>query len=82
MEPETTQNGDLIQRVEEALDTIRPMLQMDGGDVELIAVESGVVRLRLVGACDDCPMSALTLRAGIERTLKQAVPEVESVEAE
>ena len=82
MESETTQSSDLLQRVEEALDQIRPMLQMDGGDVELLGIEAGVVRLRLIGACDDCPMSALTLQAGIERTLKQAIPEVESVEAE
>jgi Fe-S cluster biogenesis protein NfuA len=82
MESDTTQSGDLLQRVEEALDTIRPMLQMDGGDVELVGIDQGVVRLRLVGACGGCPMSALTLKTGIERTLKQAIPEVDSVEAE
>jgi Fe-S cluster biogenesis protein NfuA len=69
------------EKVQEALDRIRPMLQADGGDVELVEVrEDGVVKVRLQGACAGCPMSQMTLRNGIERALKQAIPEVKSVE--
>lgn len=69
------------ERVEEALQKIRPALQADGGDVELVDVtEEGVVKVRLVGACAGCPMSQLTLANGVERVLKQNVPEVTRVE--
>jgi len=69
-------------KVEAALAQIRPALQADGGDVELVAVEEdGTVKVRLTGACGGCPMASLTLRNGIERTLKQAVPEVKQVVA-
>ena len=68
------------EKVEAALDKIRPMLQADGGNVELIEVgEDGVVKVRLQGACAGCPMSQMTLKNGIERILKEAVPEVTSV---
>jgi Fe-S cluster biogenesis protein NfuA len=74
--------ADSIQkRVQEALDEIRPQIQMDGGDVQLVAVEGGIVKVRLVGHCAGCPMSQLTLKNGIEAHLKMVVPEVESVEA-
>lgn len=71
------------ERVAEALEYIRPALQNDGGDVELVEVdeESGVVTVKLVGACGGCPMSQMTLKNGIERVLKEAVPEVVSVES-
>ncbi|MHB1343982.1 MAG: NifU family protein [Thermoleophilia bacterium] len=71
------------ERVAEALEYIRPALQNDGGDVELVDVdeESGVVTVKLVGACGGCPMSQMTLKNGIERVLKEAVPEVVSVES-
>ena len=70
------------ERVEEAMKTIRPMLQADGGDAELVEVTAdGVVKLRLVGACHGCPMSQITLSRGIEARLKAAVPEVVRVEA-
>lgn len=71
------------ERVEEALEYVRPALQNDGGDVELVDVdeESGVVSVRLVGTCGGCPMSQMTLKMGIERVLKEAVPEVTSVES-
>jgi Fe-S cluster biogenesis protein NfuA len=69
------------ERVQEALDKIRPALQADGGDVELVEIEGGVVRVKLVGACKGCPMSQLTLTNGVERVLKQEIPEVERVEA-
>ncbi|MEW6446846.1 MAG: NifU family protein [Bacillota bacterium] len=67
------------EKVEAALDRIRPYLQRDGGDVELVAVEDGVVKVRLKGACGGCPMATMTLKQGIERTLKQIVPEVKEV---
>jgi len=69
------------ERVQEVLDRIRPALQADGGDVELIDIEGGVVKVRLVGACAGCPMSQLTLTNGVERVLKEQIPEVDRVEA-
>lgn len=69
------------KKVQEALDDIRPQLQMDGGDVELIAVEGSTVKVRLVGHCAGCPMSQMTLKNGIEAHLKAVVPEVQKVEA-
>lgn len=73
---------ELRQRVEEVLGAIRPMLQADGGDVELVEVgEDGIVKVRLKGACGGCPMSRITLKRGIEARVKKAVPEVTSVEA-
>ncbi len=70
------------EKVQEAIDKIRPMLKADGGDVELVDVdENGVVKVRLVGACAGCPMSQMTLKNGIERMLQKDVPEVKSVEA-
>lgn len=68
------------EKVQEALNKIRPALQADGGDVELVEVtEDGVVKVRLRGACMGCPMSQLTLKAGIEKQLKTDVPEVKEV---
>ncbi|HIE12773.1 MAG TPA: NifU family protein [Desulfotomaculum sp.] len=69
------------EKIEAALDRIRPYLQRDGGDVELVAVEDGVVKVRLKGACSGCPMATMTLKHGIERILKQMVPEVKEVVA-
>ena len=66
--------------VQKAIDRIRPNLQADGGDVELVDVgEDGVVKVKLVGACHGCPMAQMTLKNGIEKFLKQEVPEVKSV---
>jgi Fe-S cluster biogenesis protein NfuA len=74
--------ADSIQkRVQQALDEIRPQIQMDGGDVELVAVEGQTVKVRLVGHCAGCPMSQMTLKNGIEAHLKSVVPEVQKVEA-
>ncbi|MDP8253374.1 MAG: NifU family protein [Candidatus Kaelpia aquatica] len=68
------------ERIEEALNGIRPMLQADGGDVELIDVtDDGVVKVKLKGACGSCPMSSYTLKMGIEQRLKEEVPEVKEV---
>lgn len=70
------------EQVEQALDKIRPALQRDGGGIELVDVEeNGVVKVRLTGACGGCPMSQMTLKQGVERIVKQMVPEVTTVEA-
>lgn len=67
------------EKVEEVLNKIRPALQADGGDVELVEVVDGVVTVRLKGACGGCPMSQMTLKMGIERLLKKEIPEIKSV---
>jgi Fe-S cluster biogenesis protein NfuA len=73
---------DLINRVETALDTIRPYLEADGGNVSVIEITpENVVRLKMLGACGSCPMSIMTLKAGIEQAIMKAVPEIEAVEA-
>jgi Fe-S cluster biogenesis protein NfuA len=69
------------EKVEAALKQIRPALQADGGDVELVDVNDGIVKLRLQGACAGCPMATMTLQQGIERVLKEQVPEVKEVVA-
>jgi len=70
------------EKVEAALAKIRPMLQADGGDVELVEVnEGGVVKLRLKGSCAGCPVATMTLKQGIERVLKEQIPEVKEVVA-
>ncbi|MDH3559056.1 MAG: NifU family protein [Deltaproteobacteria bacterium] len=70
------------EQIEQALDKIRPALQRDGGDIELVDVEeNGVVKVRLTGACSGCPMSQMTLKQGVERIVKQLVPEVKAVES-
>ena len=70
----------MVEEVKKALEIIRPALQRDGGDVELVEVtEDGVVKVKLVGACGHCPMSTMTLKMGIERTLKDQVPGVKEV---
>jgi Fe-S cluster biogenesis protein NfuA len=69
------------EKVEKLLDAIRPGLKMDGGDVELVDVKDDVVYVRLIGACGGCPMSQLTLKEGIERFLRQELPEIKAVES-
>jgi len=66
-------------KVEEALNLIKPALQADGGDVELVDINGGVVKLRLTGACGACPMATMTLKNIVERTIKEHVPEVKEV---
>lgn len=68
-------------KVEEVLNKIRPSLERDGGNVELVDVNDGVVKVKLTGACFGCPMSTITLKIGIERMLKQEIPEVKEVVA-
>lgn len=73
---------ELKEKVEQSLNKVRPGLQADGGDVKLLEVtDDGIVRLSLTGACAGCPMSTMTLKMGIERTLKEDVPEVKAVES-
>jgi Fe-S cluster biogenesis protein NfuA len=76
-----TEGVEMKEKIEQALNKIRPALQADGGDVEFVGVENGIVKVRLTGACGGCPMSQMTLKMGIERHLRKEVPEVKSVEA-
>lgn len=76
-----TEELGLKERVEKAIESIRPALQLDGGDVELVGIEDTVVKVRLEGACHGCPMAAMTLQMGIERVIKRDVPEITAVEA-
>jgi Fe-S cluster biogenesis protein NfuA len=67
------------ERVAEVIEQIRPMLQRDGGDIELLDVVDGVVKVKLTGACGSCPMSTMTLKMGVESALKKEIPEVKEV---
>jgi Fe-S cluster biogenesis protein NfuA len=69
------------EEIEKALAKVRPALQADGGDVELVDVRDGIVSVKLTGACGGCPMSQMTLKEGIERAIKEAVPDIKGVEA-
>lgn len=74
--------SDIIERVEKAIDQIRPYLEADGGDVRIVDIdENGKVTLELLGACGSCPMSHMTLKAGVEEAIKRSVPEITSVVA-
>ena len=73
---------ELIQQVEAAMETMRPFLEADGGDMELVEItEDMVVRVKLLGACKECHMSAMTLKAGVEDTIRRSVPQITAVEA-
>lgn len=67
------------EQIEKALDSIRPTLRADGGDIQLVSVEDGIVKVRLTGACGSCPMSQMTMTEGVERAIKKAVPEIKKV---
>jgi len=70
----------MLEKVKKALDEIRPFLKADGGDAELVEVtEDGIVKIRLTGACGHCPMSTMTLKMGIEKRLRESIPEVKEV---
>ena len=72
----------MIDKIKQALDDIRPSLQADGGDIEFVSFnDAGVVEVRLTGACFGCPMSQITLKQGVEKYLKDTLPEVKSVES-
>ncbi|MFN8324012.1 MAG: NifU family protein [Chitinophagales bacterium] len=78
----STENDNLLKRIEASLDTMRPYLNDDGGNVEVLEVTKDmVVKVRLLGACSTCPQSIMTMKAGIEEAVKRAVPEVRAVEA-
>lgn len=68
-------------KIKASLDRIRPLLQADGGDVELVEIVDGVVKVRLQGACSGCPMAQITLKNGIEKKLKEDIPEIVAVES-
>lgn len=73
---------ELLEKIESALDSIRPYLEADGGNVKLLEVDSdNIVRLELLGSCGSCPMSTMTLKAGVEEAIKRVVPEIRRVEA-
>jgi len=77
-----TISEELLSRVETALDGIRPYLEADGGNVKILEITTDkVVKLELLGACGTCPMSSMTLKAGVEESIRRAVPEVKGVEA-
>ena len=76
---DNVQSASMYDEVLEVLDKLRPFLQRDGGDVELVDVEDGVVKLRLMGACGSCPSSTITLKAGIERALLEEVDGIKEV---
>ena len=71
----------MTEKIKTALDKVRPSLQADGGDVEFVGYEDGIVKVRLQGACAGCPMSQMTLKMGIEKMLKEEIPEVKAVES-
>ena len=79
--PTTAEESDLHARVEGVLAQIRPYVQQDGGDLELIDIVDGIVQIRLAGSCVGCMYSMMTLQAGVERMLKEQVPEIKAVEA-
>ena len=72
---------EMKEEVESVLDTIRPQLMQDGGNVELVDIEDGIVKVRLVGSCSSCSSSTMTLKMGIERALKKAIPMVRCIES-
>ncbi|MFN3557188.1 MAG: NifU family protein [Bacteroidales bacterium] len=75
-------NAELIRKVENVIDQIRPYLQADGGNIRFVELtEDYVVNVELLGACGSCPMSTMTLKAGVEQAMKKAIPEIKSVEA-
>ncbi len=80
-QPNDQANAELRQKVEEALDLIRPAIEMDGGNVELSDIVDGIVYVEMQGACGSCPSSTMTLKAGIERIILEQVPGIRSVQA-
>lgn len=69
------------EKIEKALEAIRPALQADGGDIQLVSVENGIVKVRLTGACGGCPMSGVTMTEGVEQAIKKAAPQIKKVVA-
>ncbi len=78
----TTPNLTLLDKIETALNSIRPYLKEDGGDVRVVNIATnGILQIEMLGACGDCPMSKMTLKAGIEQAVLKAVPEIKAVQA-
>jgi Fe-S cluster biogenesis protein NfuA len=78
----TLNKAELTVKINEALEQLRPFLNADGGDMELVEItDDAIVRVRLMGACSDCSMSLMTLKAGLEEAVKKVAPEIQSVEA-
>lgn len=77
----TTQDLNLFQKIEDAITQLRPFLEADGGDIRLLRIEDNVAKVRLLGACQSCNMSAMTLKAGVEEAVKRVAPEIVRVEA-
>ena len=67
------------EKIEKALETIRPALRADGGDIQLVSVEDGIVKVRLIGACSGCQMAKMTMTQGVEQAIKEVVPEINKV---
>lgn len=78
---EVTVDKTLIDKIEHAIDQLRPFLEADGGDIQLLRVENNVAMVKLLGACQSCNMSSMTLKAGVEEAVKKAAPEIIAVEA-
>ena len=78
-EAKSTAEPDIKERVEKVLERLRPMLMMDGGNIELVDVKDGEVLVHLMGACGMCPSSTMTLKMGVERAIKEEIPEIERV---
>lgn len=75
-------NTELLKKIEESLDTIRPYLKTDGGNIEVVEItDDNVVKVRLLGNCENCPMSFMTMKAGVEESLRKAVPSIKGIEA-
>lgn len=72
---------EVIQKIEEAIQQLRPFLEADGGDIQLLRVEDNIAKVKLLGACHSCDMSAMTLKAGVEEAVKKVAPEIVAVEA-
>jgi len=78
----SNESAEMIKKVESVIDQIRPYLQADGGNIRFVELtEDNVVNVELLGACGSCPMSTMTLKAGVEQAMKKAIPEIKSVEA-
>lgn len=71
----------LIDRVQEVLDSVRPYLQSDGGDVQIVAIDGEVLKVKLLGNCENCNMNTMTMKAGLEQTIIRSIPEIKKVEA-
>lgn len=78
---EATQENTLFEKIENAITQLRPFLEADGGDIKLLRVEDNIAKVKLLGACQSCNMSAMTLKAGVEEAVKKVAPEIRGVEA-